>query len=180
MSKAGKIIENPISGEKFRFIMTAEETDGDYFQFEWTLKRDGIMPFAASHPLQSKTFEVLSGELTITVDNVTEVIQAGGSIVVPREAVHQPRNTGEGALRCLVTLRPALHADLILETVCNLASAGLANKRGQPRFLRMAVLAEAYPEGYYAHVPIPVQQFVIKVGAFIGRMLGYQPVYIQR
>lgn len=180
MSTAGQTLHNPISGESFLFIMTAEDTNGDFFQFEWTLRHGGVMPFAHIHPRQSETFEVLSGELTVWMDGRAEVVRAGGVLSVPRGTVHQPRNTGADDLRCRVTLRPALHTATMIEVICGLANDGFANKRGQPRFLRLAVLASAYPdEAYIGGLPIWVQRVGLRIGSVVGRRLGYRDHYVE-
>lgn len=178
MSKVGKRIANPISGENFVFLETAAETGGEYFRFEWTLRPNGIMPFAHIHMRQTEEFEVLAGEMTVTLDGSDVVVRQGETVTVPRGAVHQPRCTSPETLVTRVTFRPALHAETTLETICGLASDGIADKKGQPPLLRMAVMSAANPgEGYLASIPIPVQKVAITVGAAVGRLLGYKAVY---
>lgn len=180
MSKVGKRIANPISGESFVFLQTAAETNGEAFQFEWTLKPDGVMPFAHRHMRQTETFEVIAGQLTVTINDRDVVVQPGETIVVPKGAVHQPRCTSLEPLVARVTFHPALHVETALETICGLASDGIADKKGQPPFLRLAVMTSANPgENYLASMPIPIQKVALTIGALIGRMLGYQAVYPQ-
>lgn len=174
MPHSPRQFHNPISGESFILVRSTQDTNGDYLQFEWVLRRGGVMPFAHIHLRQSETFEVLSGQLTVLVDGQAEVVRAGGILTVPRGTPHRPSNTGEDDLRCRVTLRPALHTEAMLEAICALANAGLADSRGQPSFLRLAVLATVYPnEAYLAALPVWVQRVGLWAGAWIGRRLGY-------
>ncbi|MDX1995318.1 MAG: cupin domain-containing protein [bacterium] len=168
-----KVLRNPISGETFTMIQSGADTDGDYLQFEWLLKKGSAMPFAHVHPLQSETFEVLSGELTMMMNGKAEVVRAGGMIAVPRETPHQPRNTGEGDLRCRVTKRPARQTEALLEAICDLAAKGEADPKGRPNFFQLARLAARYPdEGYLATVPIWVQKWGIRAAAWLGRFFA--------
>lgn len=178
MSKVGKHIANPLSGEEFVFLQTAAETNGEAFQFQWTLKPDGVMPFAHRHMRQTETFEVVAGEMTVRVDGRDVVVRPGETIVVPMGATHQPRCTSVDPLVARVTFRPALHAETTLETICGLASDGIADKKGQPSFLRLAVMTSAYPgENYMGGIPIVAQRVVLFVAAALGRLLGYPAVY---
>ena len=65
-----------------------------------------------------------------------------------------------------------------METICSLDTIGIADSKGQPPFLRLAVMASANPgNDYLASIPIPVQKVVLTIGGLIGRMLGYKAVY---
>lgn len=55
-------------GRALRVSQDATETDGEYFQFEWTLRPDGVMSFARIRMRQTEEFEVLNGETTVTLD----------------------------------------------------------------------------------------------------------------
>jgi len=105
-------------------------------------------------------------------------VRPGEQIVVERGSVHQPRCNSSEPLRTRVRFRPALHAETILETICGLASDGIADKKGQPPLLRLAVMASASPgENYLAAIPIPLQRVTLAVCAVVGRLLGYKAVY---
>lgn len=160
MSKVGQVIHNPISGESFTFLKTAEETNGAYFQFEWRLKPDGLMPFAHVHPCQTETFEVLQGEMSVLISHAVHVVKAGETITVPAGAVHQPMNPKRQELVVRVTFRPALNADLALETICALA-----------------VMSDTYPDDdELAAPPVPAQN-VLKFAAMLSHLASYRSYY---
>lgn len=160
MSKVGQVIHNPISGESFTFLKTAEETNGAYFQFEWRLKPDGLMPFAHVHPCQTETFEVLQGEMSVLISHAVNVVKAGETITVPAGAVHQPMNPKRQELVVRVTFRPALNADLALETICALA-----------------VMSDTYPDDdELAAPPVPAQN-VLKFAAMLSHLASYRSYY---
>ncbi len=183
MAFAGETIANPISGEKFSFVKTGRETGGRFFEFIWELKPDGIMPFAHVHGRRSETFEVLAGELTLHVGGETHTLRPGESLTVPQGTVHQPVNRGETPLRCRVTFTPALYSGEQLEIICGLANDALADRRGQPQFLHLALMNVDYPMGdRLATMPALTHTLLLKAGAWIGRLLGWQhrhPKYVR-
>ena len=178
MSKAGKIIQNPRSGEQFTFLKPAEETDGELTLFEWILQSHCSVPYPHIHPQQTETFNVLEGELCLMVDGKEIIIKAGESATVPKGVVHQPHNRSEKPVRGYLTFRPALHIETRLEIICGMATDGIVNSKGSPPFWQLAVLESAYPNTTYLAVsPIWRQRLILKAGAFIGRMLGYKAYY---
>jgi hypothetical protein len=50
MAYAGKVIENPISGERITFRKTAADTDGEVLAFDLKLSPDGNVPGMHVHP----------------------------------------------------------------------------------------------------------------------------------
>ena len=177
MSKVGQVIHNPISGESFTFLKTAEETNGAYFQFEWRLKPDGLMPFAHVHPCQTETFEVLQGEMSVLISHAVQVVKAGETITVPAGAVHQPMNPKRQELVVRVTFRPALNADLALETICALASDLQTDDTGQPDFLALAVMNDTYPDDDELAAPPAPAQNVLKFAAMLSHLASYRSYY---
>ncbi len=61
MAQAGRVLVNPISGERFTFLKTAADTDGKLLQFDVELSAGGSVPGAHLHPVQEERFEVLEG-----------------------------------------------------------------------------------------------------------------------
>jgi mannose-6-phosphate isomerase-like protein (cupin superfamily) len=178
VSKVGKTIQNPVSGEKFIFLKTAQETNGELLFCEWTLRAGSAVPYAHLHPRQTETFEVVEGELTVMMNGEELSVQAGEAITVPKGIAHQPRNKSEMEVRAYVTFRPALHMETRLEIVCGLATDSLVNHKGSPPFWQLAVLENAYPNLTYMAFPsIWKQRVLFKAGAVVGRILGYKAYY---
>ena len=66
----------------------------------------------------------------------------------------------------------------LIETMFALASDGKTNSRGLPNPLRLAVIANATFDT--VRLPFPpawMQRMGLAMGAPVGRLLGYEPVY---
>src|SRR5260370_38148863 len=57
----GPIIENPLHGERIRFLRTVPETNGELVQYESWLAPGGSVGAPHTHPLQESRFTVGSG-----------------------------------------------------------------------------------------------------------------------
>jgi hypothetical protein len=78
----------------------------------------------------------------------------------------------------VVEMRPALELESLLETMYGLAADGKTNRWGMPNPFRLAVIAKAHFDVVRVPVvPSWVQRAALAVGAPIGRLLGYGPVY---
>jgi hypothetical protein len=76
-------------------------------------------------------------------------------------------------------VRPALQFEALLETMFALAVDGKTNRKGMPNPLRLAVIANAHFDT--VRLPFPpalVQRAGLMLGAPLGRLLGYEPVYV--
>jgi hypothetical protein len=60
--RTGDIIENPVTGERIRFLVAAADTNGEYTKIECTVEPNGAVAAAHKHPYQTETFEVVSGK----------------------------------------------------------------------------------------------------------------------
>lgn len=181
MPNTNILLENPVTGETFTILATGQDTGGEYFQFDYTLKPGSFVPVAHIHPQQGETFEVRQGELSILINGKTDVVRAGEAYTIPAGAAHQPRNSGAELLQAQVTFRPAhpKNGDAVFfETYCGFASDGKAANNGAPPFLALAVLLNAYSDfNYLTGPPIPVQKALFKVASLIGRLRGYKARY---
>jgi hypothetical protein len=63
MAYGGQILDNAISGERFIFHRTAEDTGGELLAVELMVAPDGKVPGAHVHPVQEERFEVVSGAM---------------------------------------------------------------------------------------------------------------------
>lgn len=61
MITPGQILENPVTGERFRFTHTAASTGGELLGFDFALRPGGAVPIPHVHPIQTERFEVVSG-----------------------------------------------------------------------------------------------------------------------
>jgi quercetin dioxygenase-like cupin family protein len=174
MAHAGQVIENPVSGERFTFLRTAADTNGELLQFELVLRPGGRIPIMHRHAAQEERFSITSGTVRARVRDGWREITAGETIVIARGTPHVLRNDSPEEARIIGELRPAMHTEEILEAMCALAQAGRVSKAGLPNPLRMAVLTQALGQQDYAPVvPIVVQKAALVVLSALGRALGY-------
>ena len=175
MARAGDVIENPVSGERFTFLKTAADTNGELLQFELSLRPGGRVPVDHIHARQEERFEVISGRARVRVGKTWRDLAAGESVVIPPGTPHGLRNETAEEVRLTGDFRPAMNTETQFETICSLARQGKVDKRGRPSPLRAAVIArELGQEDYLVGIPIVLQKVAITLLALLGRLLGYK------
>lgn len=92
----GKVLDNPISGERFVFHQTASDTGGQLLAFDLVLTPDGHVPGGHVHPVQEERFQVLRGTMKFRKGLRTVVAEAGEEVVVPPGSYHRFANAGAG------------------------------------------------------------------------------------
>ncbi len=178
MIHKGAVIENPVTGERLRFLETSQETNGEYVLVECTVQPSGFVAAAHVHPRQTERFEIEAGVLGFRVDGQDVLARAGDTLVVEPGSAHTFWNAGETEARFVCEVRPALQFERLLETMFALANDGRTNRNGMPNPLRLAVIANAHFED--VRLPFPpawLQKAGLALGAPLGRLLGYRPEY---
>ncbi len=178
MIRKGQTIENPITGERLRFLETSAETNGEYVLVETTVQPNGFVAAAHVHPHQTETFEIESGTLAFKLDGEEIVAGPGESVTVPAGSAHKFWNAGDTEAVFVCEVRPALGFERLIETMFGLAADGKTNKKGMPNPLRLAVIANAHFDD--VRLPFPpqwTQKAGLAMGAPLGRLMGYSPVY---
>ncbi len=177
MIHAGDTIENPVTGERIRFIQTSRETDGELVEIEVTVKPNG---FAAArvHPYQSERFEIVSGALEFKLGDERVVAREGEVVTIEPGTPHSFRNVSKYETRFVTEVRPALRFERLIETMFALAASGKTNRKGMPNPVRLAVIAKAHFDD--VRLPFPpqwLQRVGLALGAPVGRLAGYRPQY---
>jgi quercetin dioxygenase-like cupin family protein len=110
-------LENPVTGEVMIFRRTARDTGGDAVLVETIVRPGGFVAAAHLHPRQTERFEVLEGQLGLQIGSAR--LQAGPGEVATVEpgTPHRFWNAGEGAVRFLCEVRPALEFESLIETM---------------------------------------------------------------
>jgi quercetin dioxygenase-like cupin family protein len=179
MIHAGDTIENPVTGERMHFRKTSRETNGELVEIELTLQPNGFVAAAHLHPYQTERFEILAGTLEFQVGKERITARPGDVVVVEPGRRHKFRNIGDDEARFVTEVRPALQFEQLIETMFGLAADGKTSKKGMPNPLRLAVIANAHFDD--VRLPFPpawMQRAGLALGAPVGRMLGYRPVYV--
>lgn len=95
-----------IVGDIYRFLATAEETDGKYTTFE-ALVPPGGGPPPHVHTREEESFLVLEGEMTFQLEHDRMTVGEGTFLNIPIGTLHSFRNEGSQPARMLITLAPA-------------------------------------------------------------------------
>jgi mannose-6-phosphate isomerase-like protein (cupin superfamily) len=107
--------ENPATGRRryyhpeqkdyATFLKTSEETGGEYTLVKVEVAPDGGTP-PHLHKTYEERFEILEGELEVTVDRETRNLRPGEKATVPLNTLHNFRNPTQATTIFLVELRP--------------------------------------------------------------------------
>lgn len=169
-------MENPVSRERFRVVLSGDQTGGEVFRLEVSGPPEVVPPPVHRHLYQSERFEVLEGELALVVDGRKSRLRAGECTVVPPGAAHTWRNPGTGTARFVNEFRPAGAAESFFETFCGLASEGRCDARGQPPLLQVAASFPLW-DMVLAGPPVTAQRLLMGILRPLARARGYRARY---
>ena len=179
MIQAGDTIYNPVTGERIVFRQTSRETGGQAVVIETFVQPNGFVAAAHVHPSQEERFEILRGSVGFRIGRKKLVAGPGQRLTVPAGTPHKFWNAGEEEAHFVCEVRPARQFEALLETMFALAADGKTNRKGMPNPLRLAVIANAHFDT--VQLPFPpaiVQRIGLALGSPLGRLLGYDAVYV--
>jgi mannose-6-phosphate isomerase-like protein (cupin superfamily) len=175
---AGDQIENPVTGERIVFHETSAETNGERVVFETIVQPGGFVASAHLHPFQTEHFEVLEGTLGMRSGKEKVELGAGETVVVEPGTPHKFWNAGEGEVRFICTVTPAVQFERLIATMYSLAAAGKTNRKGMPNPIRLAVIANHhFDDVRLPVVPHKLQKLALVLGAPVGRLAGYSATF---
>jgi quercetin dioxygenase-like cupin family protein len=178
MIRTGDIIENPVTGERMRFVAASDVTGGEYTLIELELDPNGTVAAEHIHPFQTETFEILAGTVAFRVEGEVVTAEAGDVLTVDPGQRHKFWNVGTDLAVFRTEVRPSLAFERMIETMYSLAADGKTNKKGMPNPLRLAVIAKAhFDEVRLPRVPVTLQRTALALGAPVGRLAGYEATY---
>lgn len=140
----GPIIENPLHGERVRFLKTVPETGGQFVQYESWLAPGGSVGVPHVHPVQESRFQVLSGHASFLVNGTPVELGPGETLTVGPRTPHYLWNAGDTEAYLIIEFRPGLLKQEYFETSFGLARDGRYNLNGVRNVLQQAVLTVAY------------------------------------
>lgn len=144
---AERIIENPVTGERFTFVETSHGNGGARTIGDLEVRPGGGVP-THRHANHDERIEVLEGEIEVTVGGRRQRLGAGEHAVIARGQVHAWRNPSpDRTLRFRGTMTPGNPGfELFLRVLFGLARSGEVGRRGLPRRLSdLALLTEWDP-----------------------------------
>jgi quercetin dioxygenase-like cupin family protein len=177
MAKIGDIIDNPVTGERIVVLQSTQETNGELFAFELSVKPHGFVAAEHIHLKQEETFEVTRGTIRFRIHGKEADAVVGQVIVIPAGTPHSWWNASDEEVAATVWLRPALNFEIVIETLCGLARDGKTNARGLPNIFQIAMITATYKETKVvlpAAVPV-----LLKLLTPLARLLGYRSSYPQ-
>lgn len=175
MAKTNQVIENKTFGDKAKFLVTSEDSNGELMKAEVWVKPGGKGPPLHYHPVQSETFEVIKGELSLIADGEKMILKPGEKYTVPPNSAHKWWNAGKEELIIIGELRPALKTEFFLESMYALDWLRKTDKEGLPNTLQFAaILNDCYGELFIVGPPVFAQKFMAKVIGRFAKLLGYK------
>jgi quercetin dioxygenase-like cupin family protein len=171
MVTKGQIINLGASGVTITIIQTAAETNGEFVQMESMMQPAKRLPTLAHiHPAQQEKIEVLSGELTTSLNGALTRLHAGDSITIRAGELHNFWNDSNEMVHFRVEHRPALRLQDFMETMGNLVKNGSIKYDGSfSDKLQMAVVVNKFSDTLVLPQP---KKFVIRLLGGIGKLLG--------
>lgn len=115
--RRGEWIRNPVTRERLRFTVHADETGGERCVLDFVCEaRGGGVPEVHLHEGQTEIFRVRAGALHLWVDGVERVLRPGEELAVPPNVPHGLVNRGDVDAVLEVEYRPALRSEWWLST----------------------------------------------------------------
>lgn len=172
MAFSGQVLCNPVSGERFVFHTTADDSAGELLEFDLVVEPHGRVPGGHVHPGQQESFEVRAGIVKFRKGLRTVTAGPGDHVVVPPGTFHRFANAGDEPAVIRVRVEPALRMEQLFETVAALAAAGRTLPSGLPRPLDLALFMREFEQEVQAPVAPGLVRAVLTPLASVAERRG--------
>jgi quercetin dioxygenase-like cupin family protein len=129
MARAGDQLENPLTGERITFLLTAAENGGELLELDDFWTRPGHRAAEHIHPQMQERWEILSGLAAFQIGGRERTAGPGETVIAPQGVPHLAWNAGEGVVHLRIQMRPALRWEQFIEALFGLARD--AHARGE-------------------------------------------------
>jgi len=184
MSKAGDVIENPVTGERVVVRVGTEDSGGALLVVDGYVKPGGAVTGEHVHPAIDEDFMVVRGRVGFRIDGRESIAEPGERLHVPAGTAHDWWNAGEEEAHVRVEIRPGARFEEMAINLFGLAQDGKTNSKGMPNLLQAAAFAREFSDVlYFTKPPLWVQRLLFGALARIARALGYRgsyPEYLER
>src|SRR5262245_45089292 len=184
MSKAGDVIENPVTGERAVVRIGTEQTGGELLVVDLYIRPGGAVMGEHLHPAIEERFTVLRGQVGFRLSGRVATAEPGVTLFAPPGMSHNWWNAGPEEALVRVEVRPAARFEAMIANAFGLAQDGRVNARGMPNLLQLAVFAREFDDVVrFTRPPRLVQRLLFGLLAPLARMLGYRgsyPEYLAR
>lgn len=166
----GRVLENPISGERIIIRESGADNGGQLLVFDHFLPPGGHVPAGHVHPVQEERFTVIEGEMRFRLGRRTILASPGDSVVIPAGAPHWFGNAGAGVSHARVEVRPALRMEEMFEATEAMGRAGRFPGTRLPRLSDLALLMIDFQrELGVPRIPAVLIKVVLGPLAWLGR-----------
>ena len=166
----GRVIDNPISGERIVIRKTGADTGGTMLAFDLYLPPGGHVPAGHVHPEQEERFTVVSGRMRFRLGRRTIMAGAGESVVIDAGRPHWFGNPGPEVSHAQVEVRPALRMEEMFLATEALSQDGHLPGTRLPRPSDLAlVLLEFRRELAVPHLPPALAAMILRPMAWRAR-----------
>jgi quercetin dioxygenase-like cupin family protein len=184
MSRAGDVIENPVTGERGVVRIGTDQTGGELLVGDLYIRPGGAVMGEHLHPAIEERFTVLHGRVGFRLAGRQSIAQPGVRLVAPAGVPHALWNAGPEAALVRVEIRPAARFEAFLKNAFGLAQDGKVNRQGMPNLLQLAVFDREFDDVIeFTHPPRVVQRLLFGLLGPLARLLGYRgsyPEYLAR
>jgi quercetin dioxygenase-like cupin family protein len=178
MSKAGDVIENPVTGERVVIRIGTEETGGELLVVDLYVQPGGAVMGEHVHSGIEERFTVLRGQVGFRLSGREAVAALGEKLIAPAGMPHDWWNAGPEEALVRIEIRPAARFEAMILNAFGLAQEGKVNRKGMPNLLQLAVFAREFDDVIrFTHPPRVVQRVLFGLLAPIARLLGYKGIY---
>jgi quercetin dioxygenase-like cupin family protein len=112
---AVQILEHPSDGDRAIVLVTATESGGELFRFQYIARGVTAGPANHVHARQEERVEVLTGTVRCRVGGHERELRPGESITIPAGVPHAVWNAEPTGSSAIGEFRPALEAQAMLE-----------------------------------------------------------------
>jgi mannose-6-phosphate isomerase-like protein (cupin superfamily) len=179
MATLDQTIENPINGERVTFLVTSQETNGEFVKAKIELQPEALGPPLHYHLAFTEAFEVLQGRLDVAIGEKHNhsLLMAGQTAHIPINTVHRFWNSSNVPTAFVVEIRPARQFEKALRAAFGLARDGKVNKVGVPSNIWELALIFELSESFLPGAPLVLQKGIFGLLTKIARWKGYDPVF---
>jgi mannose-6-phosphate isomerase-like protein (cupin superfamily) len=178
MSRAGDVIENPVTGERAVVRVGKEESGGELLVADLYVRPGGAVLGEHVHPAIEERFTVMSGRVGFRLDGREVIAYPDERLRVPPGAAHDWWNAGDEEAHVLVEISPGKRFEEAIKNSFGLAQDGKTDAKGMPNLLQLVASAREFEDVlYFTRPPRPVQKILFAVLAPVARFLGYRGSY---
>ena len=165
-------VTNQVTGEAITFLETAAETNGKYLYIQVALPPNGDGPPLHKHDEFEEEFEVISGNLTVTLGKEQHILTAGDKRLVTLGVAHTFTNNHDEPVVFRVRLTPPSHFEESVRIHYGLIDDGLVDEKGNPKAIEHTALILTLQNTLVVGLPLWIQRPLFKHLVKRGRKKG--------